>query len=66
MYVVNPANPTGTVFSREHMEQILAFSGKVEVPLVVDEVYFKMVFPGVEGLSFGEVTEDVPVIVLSG
>lgn len=34
--------------------------------MVVDEVYFKMVFPGIEALSFGEVTEDVPVIVLSG
>ena len=31
-----------------------------------DEVYFKMVYPGVEALSFGEITEDVPVIVLSG
>jgi len=66
MFVINPTNPTGTVFSRAHMEAILAFSDKYEVPLVCDEVYFKMVYPGVEGLSFGEVTDDVPVIVLSG
>ena len=56
----------GTVFSRKHMEEILAFSDKYEVPLVCDEVYFRMAYPGVEHLSFGEVTEDVPVIVLSG
>lgn len=48
------------------MEEILAFSNKHEVPIVADEVYWKMVFPGVEALSFGEVTEDVPVIVLCG
>lgn len=66
MYVINPTNPMGTVFSRKHMEEILAFSDKVEVPLVCDEVYFKMVYPDVEGISFAEVTEDVPVIVLSG
>ena len=56
----------GTVFSKAHMEEILAFSDKHEVPLVCDEVYYKMVFPGAESLSFGELTEDVPVIVLSG
>ena len=66
MYVINPANPMGTVFSRKHMEEILAFSDKHEVPLVCDEVYFRMAHPGVEHVSFGEVTEDVPVIVLSG
>ena len=56
MYVINPTNPTGTVFSRKHMEEILAFSDKHEVPLVCDEVYHKMVFPGVDAPSFGEVT----------
>lgn len=56
----------GTVFSRKHMEEILSLSDKLEVPLVCDEVYFRMVYPGEETLSFAEVTEDVPVIVLSG
>jgi hypothetical protein len=56
----------GTVFSREHMSEILQFSEKYEVPLVVDEVYFKQVYPGVDYLSFGDLTEDVPVVVLSG
>ena len=53
MLVINPTNPMGTVFSRKHMEEILAFSDKYEVPLVCDEVYYKMVFPEVEALSFG-------------
>jgi hypothetical protein len=33
---------------------------------VADEVYFRQVYPGVEYVSFGELTEDVPVVVLSG
>lgn len=66
MYIINPTNPMGTVFSRESMIQILDFANKHEVPLVVDEVYFKMVFPGVDAPSFGELTEDVPVVVLCG
>ncbi len=56
----------GTVFSREHMSEILQFSEKYEVPLVVDEVYFKQVYPGVDYISFGDLSEDVPVVVLSG
>lgn len=36
MYVINPTNPMGTVFSRQHMEEILAFSNKHEVPIVAD------------------------------
>jgi len=47
MYIINPTNPTGTVFTRAHMQEILDFSTKHEVPLVCDEVYFKMVYPGV-------------------
>lgn len=66
IYIINPTNPMGTVFSREHMSEILQFSEKYEVPLVVDEVYFKQVYPGVDYLSFGDLTEDVPVVVLSG
>ena len=36
------------------------------MPIVSDEVYFRQSFPGVEYFSFGELTVDVPVIVLSG
>jgi aspartate/methionine/tyrosine aminotransferase len=48
------------------MSQILQFSDQHEIPSVVDEVYFKQVYPGVDYLSFGELTEDTPVVVLSG
>jgi aspartate/methionine/tyrosine aminotransferase len=33
---------------------------------VCDEVYYKMVYPGFENISFGDLTVDVPVIVLNG
>lgn len=42
----------GTVFSRKHMEEILSLSDRLEVPLVCDEVYLRMVYPGEEALSF--------------
>ena len=36
------------------------------MPVVADEVYHKQTFEGVDFHSFGDVTDDVPVIVVSG
>ena len=56
----------GTVFSREHMEEVLAFCDTHQMPLVSDEVYHKQTFTGVDFHSFGDITENVPVLVVSG
>lgn len=56
----------GCVFSREHMERILELADHNKIPLVVDEVYYGQVFDKQEVLSFGHLTKDVPVIVVSG
>jgi aspartate/methionine/tyrosine aminotransferase len=34
--------------------------------LVIDEVYYRQVFPGVEYTSFAELVENIPVIILCG
>lgn len=56
----------GTIFSEEHMKEILNFADKNQLPIVADEVYMRQTFPGHEHKSFGEVTVDVPVISLCG
>lgn len=56
----------GTIFSEEHMKEILNFADKNQLPIVADEVYLRQTFPGHEHKSFGEVTFDVPVISLCG
>lgn len=56
----------GTVFSLQHMQDILSFCDEHQIPLVSDEVYHGEVFKGVTFHSFGDVTDDVPVFVLSG
>ena len=66
IFVINPLNPMGSVFSRAHMESILELADLNKIPIVADEVYYGQVFIGQEVLSFGHVTKDVPVIVVSG
>ena len=62
----NPSNPCGSVFSREHLKEIVAVASALRIPIVGDEVYADMVFRGVEFCSVGEVSRDVPVLCLGG
>jgi tyrosine aminotransferase len=66
--VNNPSNPCGSVWSRQHVSDILKTASRLQLPIVSDEVYFDMVFPssGKQFYSFGAESEDVPVIVVGG
>merc|ERR1711936_1439543 len=45
--VVNsPSNPCGSVFSVQHLKDILAIAEKYKVPIIADEIYEHFVFPG--------------------
>jgi tyrosine aminotransferase len=39
----NPSNPCGSVFSREHLLDILEIAMKYYVPIIADEIYEHMV-----------------------
>lgn len=64
--VNNPSNPTGAVFSRQHMEEILKVAEKHKLPIIADEVYEGMVYPGHKFVSFAEVSTSVPIFLCSG
>ena len=39
----NPSNPCGSVYSRQHLLDILAVAEKKKVPIIADDVYAGMV-----------------------
>lgn len=41
--VNNPSNPCGSVYSRDHLLDILDVAAKYHVPIISDEVYEHMV-----------------------
>ena len=41
--VTNPSNPCGSVFSRQHITDILAVAERHKKPIIADEVYAEMV-----------------------
>eukprot|EP00985_Skeletonema_marinoi_P007544 scaffold3316_cov94-Skeletonema_marinoi.AAC.27 len=42
--VNNPSNPTGAVYSEEHLRQIVKLAEKWNVPIIADEIYGDLVF----------------------
>lgn len=62
----NPSNPTGAVFSRSHIEDIIKVAEKHRLPIIADEVYEEMVYPGKEFVSFMQVSTTVPLLICGG
>lgn len=70
MLINNPSNPTGGVFSEEHLEQLLDFASRHHLPIVSDEVYGELVFASQTFHPMAQVAsklgKQVPVITASG
>lgn len=62
----SPSNPCGSVYSREHLEAILAVASKHKVPIIADEIYCDLVFKGNTFYPMASLTEDVPVLAVGG
>jgi len=65
--VINPNNPTGAVYSQETLASIVRLAEQYKLMLISDEVYFRMVFNGLEYAQLTEIAHDrVPLIVMRG
>ncbi len=58
IFFTNPNNPTGTVFTKEEIERVLAIAEKYNLFVVSDETYRGMAFEGKESLSVLHVATD--------
>ncbi|XP_046829451.1 tyrosine aminotransferase isoform X2 [Vespa crabro] len=62
----NPSNPCGSVFSRNHILDILNIAARYYVPIIADEIYEHMVFPGRTFYSLASLSNEVPILLCSG
>ncbi|XP_049660756.1 tyrosine aminotransferase isoform X2 [Accipiter gentilis] len=51
LIVNNPSNPCGSVFSKSHLQKILAVASRQCVPILADEIYGDMIRDGLLRLS---------------
>ncbi|MBI9106513.1 MAG: pyridoxal phosphate-dependent aminotransferase [Spirochaetales bacterium] len=60
--LINPDNPTGVVYSRELLQQIVDIASEHDLFIIADETYCNLVFPDVEYTYINEIIGDVPAI----
>lgn len=60
--VNNPSNPCGSVYSREHLINVINLAERYRLPIIADEVYGDMVFPGEEFYYMAELSHTVPIL----
>lgn len=64
--VINPSNPCGSVYNREHLQEIIDVAANNHVPIIADEIYEHFVFTGHESIAISSVSKEVPVLTCSG
>ncbi|XP_075996447.1 tyrosine aminotransferase [Genypterus blacodes] len=66
LIVTNPSNPCGSVYSKKHLQDILKVASRHCVPILADEIYSDMVFPGCSFHTLASLSSDVPVLSCGG
>ncbi|MCH8905874.1 MAG: aminotransferase class I/II-fold pyridoxal phosphate-dependent enzyme [Candidatus Heimdallarchaeota archaeon] len=63
--VINPNNPTGSVYSEKVLREIRDIVGQSDAIIISDEIYDKLVIEG-NYTPFSSLTKDVPMVVFNG
>jgi aspartate/methionine/tyrosine aminotransferase len=63
--VINPNNPTGSVYNEKTLREIVAIAGEHGLPVISDEIYDQLTYDE-DQTSMVSVSDDVPVIGFNG
>ncbi len=66
LLLVNPDNPTGSVHSREVLEEFVSLAREFHVFLIVDEIYAGIQIDSEHDTKIAGLLDDVPAILLQG
>ncbi|MBI2672461.1 aminotransferase class I/II-fold pyridoxal phosphate-dependent enzyme [Candidatus Woesearchaeota archaeon] len=64
--VINPNNPTGAVYKKETLQQIIELAAERKVPIISDEIYDKLLFDEEIHIPLASMTDEIPVITFNG
>jgi alanine-synthesizing transaminase len=66
MVIINPNNPTGAVYSREILEQLLDIARRHNLLVLSDEIYDQILYDGAVHHHTAALAPDIPVLTLGG
>ncbi|MBP2172032.1 pyridoxal phosphate-dependent aminotransferase [Methanococcus voltae] len=64
--LINPGNPTGAVYSKKVLSDIVDIANEYDVFILCDEIYQNLVYNGKKHVSLSEVIDDVCGISMKG
>lgn len=64
--LINPNNPTGSVYPREILQEIVDIARQNDLIIFSDEVYDRLVMDGMEHIPIASIAEDIFTVTLSG
>lgn len=64
--IINPNNPTGAVYPREILEQIVEIARRHQLMILSDEIYDRLCMDGYEHISIASLAPDLPCVTFSG
>ncbi len=64
--VINPNNPTGAVYGRELLEEIVQIARENRLVIFSDEIYDKILYDGVTHIPAAALAPDVVCVTMSG
>jgi alanine-synthesizing transaminase len=64
--IINPNNPTGSVYSKKILLELIEVAKKYSLMIFADEIYDKLIFNGQQNVSIASLTDEVPVITFNG
>jgi alanine-synthesizing transaminase len=66
MVVINPNNPTGAVYSREVLQQMVDLARKHQLLLLADEIYDKILYDDAKHISLATLAPDLLCLTFNG
>lgn len=64
--IINPNNPTGAVYSREVLQQIVDIAREHELLILADEIYDRILYDGAKHISIASLAPDLLCITYNG
>lgn len=64
--VINPNNPTGSVYSKEVLERLVEIARKHNLIIFADEIYSKILYDDAEFIPMGRLAQDVLCVSFNG
>lgn len=64
--IINPNNPTGSLYPKELLEDIVEIARQNELIIFADEIYDRMVMDGLEHVSIASLAEDLLTVTFNG